>query len=77
MAQVVLHLRAGVVGPQILEEPDELGRHELRLVEPVTLEEVEAARMSPIGPPKDVDAIGVAPAGCGTGCRWQGRREGR
>ena len=55
VTQVVLHLWSAEAWPQIREQGHELGGHELRVVVPVALEEVEAARMSPIGQAQDMD----------------------
>ena len=56
MAEVVLHLGAAEARPEVLEQLHELGGDELRLVRGRALEEVEAARVVPIGEPQDVDA---------------------
>ena len=55
IAQVVLHLRAGEPWPEVLEQVDELRRHELVVAGRPALEEVEAARMGSVGEPQDVD----------------------
>ena len=56
VAQVVLHLRPGEFGPQIVDELNELRGHELGLVGRRALQEVEAARMGAIGQAKDMDS---------------------
>ena len=63
VAEVVLHLGAAEPRPQVLEQLDELARHELGLVGRRALEEVEAARVVAIGEPQDVDS----------GCRARGQ----
>jgi hypothetical protein len=55
IAQVVLHLRTGEPWPQVLEQVDELRRHELVVAGRPALEEVEAARVGSVGKPQDVD----------------------
>ena len=55
MAQVVLHLRPGEFGPQIVDELNEFGGHELRLVRRRALQEVEASRMGAVGQTENMD----------------------
>ena len=55
VTEVVLHLGSAEAWPQIREQRHELAGHELRVVVAVALEEVEAARMSPIGQAQDMD----------------------
>ena len=59
MAQVVLHLGTGELGPEIVDELHELRGHELSLVRRRSLQEVEATRVRAVGQSKDMDPIGM------------------
>ena len=69
VAEVVLHLGAAEPRPEVLEQLDELARHELRLVGRAALEEVEPARVVAVGEAQDVDAVGGGARAAARGCR--------